>query len=302
MSNGSWQGSPPPSSATPRTDRATYACAVAEVAGLLGVELMGWQRLVLDRALERDDGRPAYREVDLSTPRQVGKSMLILLVALHRMLASPGSWVTYTTASRLAGRRKLLRVWAPLIEASPLRGMFRATKGTGSESLECSNGSTMLLLSGDEASGHGDSLDLAIIDEAWSLTDAAEAGVRPAMSARPSGQLWVCSTSGTDKSSFWRAKIDTGRAAAEAGATDGVCFVEWSAAGVEDPTDPATWAGFHPALGRTHDAATMAADLAADTTPNKAEWKRAWGNLWPDESESGWNVISLAEWRAVTGG
>src|SRR5215207_9024978 len=186
MSNGSWTGSPPPSSATPRTDRATYSSAVVDVAGLLSVELMGWQRLVLDRALEHDGGRPAYREVNLSTPRQVGKSTLTLLVALHRMLASPGSWVTYTTASRLAGRRKLLRTWWPLIARSRLRDRFRPTKGTGSEALECSNGSTLLLLSGDEASGHGDSLDLAIVDEAWSLTDAAEAGVRQrCLLARP---------------------------------------------------------------------------------------------------------------------
>jgi hypothetical protein len=48
------------------------------------------------------------------------------------------------------------------------------TKGTGSESLECSNGSVLLLLSGDEASGHGDSIDLAFLDEAWSLTEASE--------------------------------------------------------------------------------------------------------------------------------
>ena len=301
MSNGSWIESPPPSLATRRTDRATYSPAVVDVADLLGVRLMGWQRLVLDVALEHEGGRPAFREVCLSTPRQVGKSTLILVVAVHRMLASPGSWLTYTTASRLAGRRKMLRTWWPLIARSPLAGRFRPTKGTGSESLECTNGSTLLLLSGDEASGHGDSLDLAILDEAWSLTDAAEAGVRPAMSARPAAQLWVASTAGSAKSAFWRAKVDAGRGAVEAGVTEGTAFVEWSAAGVEDPTDPATWPGFHPALGRTHEAVTMAADLAADATPNKGEWKRAWANLWPDEAEQGWNVISLDDWKRATG-
>lgn len=300
MSNGSWTGSPPPSSATPRTDRVTYSSAVEDVAGLLGVELMGWQRLVLDRALEHDGGRPAYREVNLSTPRQVGKSTTILLVALHRMLASPGSWVTYTTASRLAGRRKMLRTWWPLIARSPLGGMFRSMKGTGSESLECSNGSTLLLLSGDEASGHGDSIDLAFLDEAWSLGEAAEVAVRPALSARASGQIWVCSTAGTEKSAWWRSKVDAGRAAAEDQATDGVCFVEWSAAGVDDPLDPATWETFHPGLGRNIDAATVVADLAADRDPLKSSWKRSYGNLWAGDMETGWNVISLDDWKRAT--
>jgi hypothetical protein len=139
MSSGSWIESPPPSSATRRTRRRSFAPAVVEVAGLLDIKLLGWQRAVLDVALEHKGGRLAYREVNLSTPRQVGKSTLTLLVALHRMLASPGSWVTYTTASRLAGRRKMLRTWWPLIARSPLRDRFRPTKGTGSESLECSN-------------------------------------------------------------------------------------------------------------------------------------------------------------------
>lgn len=301
MSKPSWTASPPPASAPPRTDRASYGPAVGRLAQVLGVTLMGWQSLVVDRALQHDeDGRPAYRQVSLPTPRQVGKSTLILVAALHRMLAQPGAWLSYTTASRLAGRRKMLHVWWPLIARCALGDRFRVHRGMGSEAIECVNGSMLLLLSSDEASGHGDTLDGAFLDEAWSLSEDAEAAVRPAMSTRPAAQLWVMSTAGTAKSAYWRSKIDAGREAAAAGVTDGTCFIEWSAAGVEDPTDPATWSSFHPALDRTHDAATMAADLAADTTPNKSEWKRAWCNLWPDESDDGWNVISLADWKRAT--
>jgi phage terminase large subunit-like protein len=272
---------------------------VVELAGLLGLKLMCWQRLVLDHALEHEAGRLAYREVDLSTPRQVGKSTLLLVVILHRMLAAPGSWLTYTSASRLAARRKLLRTWWPLIQHSPLASRFRPTKGTGSETLECQNGSTLILLSGDEASGHGDSLDASFLDEAWSLTEAAEQAVRPAMAARPAGQLWVCSTAGTAKSAYWRSKIDAGRSASAKGSTTGTCFIEWAGTGL-DVVDPATWPMFHPALARTIDEATIAADLAA--MPTLAEWKRAYANLWPDEADEGWNVISMAQWKAATGG
>lgn len=275
---------------------------MADVARLLGITPMGWQQLVLDRALEHDDGGvPAYREVNLSTMRQVGKSSLILMVAVHRMLAQPGAWLSYTTASRLSGRRKMLSVWWPAIQRSKLADRFRPVRGMGSEALECVNGSMLLLLSSDQASGHGESLDGSFLDEAWSLNEDAEAAVRPTMSTRPAAQLWVMSTAGTAKSAYWRAKVDAGRAAAAEGVTGGACFIEWSAAGVEDPLDPGTWPGFHPALGRTHDAATMAADLAADATPSKAEWKRAWCNLWPDETEEGWNVISLDDWKRATG-
>jgi phage terminase large subunit-like protein len=260
--------------------------------------LMGWQQLVLDRALEHEAGHLAHREVDVSVDRQAGKSTLIPVVAVHRMLATPGIWLTYTSASRLQARRKLLKVWAPLIQRSPLTDRFRATKGTGSETLECSNGSTLILLSGDDSSGHGDSVDTSFLDEAWSLTEASEQAVRPAMAARPNGQLWVLSTAGTRKSAYWRAKVDGGRTAAELGIREGSWFVEWSAAPDVDVTDPETWPGFMPALGRTIDGRTVAADLAS---MRLLEWRRAFCNQWPDETEEGWNVISLDDWKRATG-
>ena len=38
-----WRESPPPTAATPRTDRATFGGDVADVARMLGVDFMGWQ-------------------------------------------------------------------------------------------------------------------------------------------------------------------------------------------------------------------------------------------------------------------
>ncbi|MGH3482284.1 MAG: hypothetical protein ACRDPQ_03530 [Nocardioidaceae bacterium] len=292
----SWHESPPPTAATPRTDRATYGADVADTAELLGVPFMGWQRLVADRGLEHVGGLVAHREVDVSTPRQSGKSSLVLAVAVRKMLAAPGSWVTYTTASRLAGRRKLLKTWWPLIRRSPLRDMFKATQGTGSESLECVNGSVLLLLSADESSGHGDSYDLSFLDECWSLSEAAEQAVRPAMAARPAAQLWCLSTAGTRRSTFWRDKVKAGRAAAELGVADGQVFVEWAADPKADLTDPATWPVFMPALGRTIHEATVAADL---TSMPFRQWRRAYCNVWDDEIDDGWRFIPRDLWAAA---
>ena len=256
---------------------------------------MGWQQLVADRAMEHEGGRLVHREVDISIDRQAGKSTLFLAAIVHRMLWRRGQWLTYTSASRLAGRRKLLRVWWPAIHSSPLGHMFNVTRGTGSETLECSNGSTLILLSGDEASGHGDSIDASFLDEGWSLTVAAEQAVRPAMATRHNGQLWIASTAGTLRSTYWREKVDGGRTAASLGVADGPCFVEWAAPPGIDVTDPATWASFMPALGRTIQPETVAADLA---TMGIQEWRRAYANQWPDESLEGWRVIGREVWEA----
>jgi hypothetical protein len=50
-----------------------------------------------------------------------------------------------------------------------------------------------------------------------------------------------------------------------------------------------------PALGRTIQPSTVAADLAAMPLP---EWKRACCNLWPDESLEGWKLIGRDVWEA----
>jgi phage terminase large subunit-like protein len=288
-------GSPPPSSGTPATDRPSLGGGVADMARALDLELLPWQREVADRALEVVGDRLAFRSVTLSVPRQNGKSVLLWTLMTYRLLSAPGQTVTYTCQSRLAGRERMIDRWWPRVRRSPLGDMFSVSKATGGEALKCSNGSVLLLLSGDEASGHGASIDLAVLDEGWSLDGTAEASVRPAMAARANAQMWAASCAGTERSVWWRQQIEAGRAAADAGLTDGVCFLEWAAPLGADIGDPATWRSCMPALGRLIDERTIQADLAAMTP---ATFTRSYCNWWPDESDDGWAVIPKDVWEA----
>lgn len=267
---------------------------MASVAGRLGVELLPWQRLVADVALEHTDGRLAYRDVVITVPRQSGKTTLIIAVMVWRMLAAPGQRIAYMAQTRLAARGKLFDAWWPLVHRSPVASLFSLTRATGAESLRAANGSILSILSADEAAGHGETLDLAVLDEAWALDAAAEQAVRPAMVTKRNAQLWVLSTAGTERSVFWRQKVDAGRTAASTG-LDGAAFFEWSAAPEADPGDPDVWCSCMPALGFTVDEATIHADLAAMPP---AEFKRAYLNQWPDEADSGWAVIPRDVWKA----
>jgi phage terminase large subunit-like protein len=275
--------------------RATDGAEVANVAAALGQPLMPWQRQVADAALEHVDGRRVYRDVIVSVPRQSGKTTLILALLLHRMLAAPEQRVTYTAQSRLAARAKLFDTWWPRIRRSPVGGMFELTRATGAESLRCSNGSIMAVLSGEEASGHGETVDMAVLDEAWALSAAAEQAVRPAMITRENAQLVICSTAGTDRSTFWRSKVDAGRLAPDSAAGAGLAYFEWSAPVDADIGDPATWRECMPALGITVSEDTIAADLRV---MHPGEFRRAYLNQWPDETDSGWAVIPRDVWMA----
>ena len=288
-------GYPLPRFAVPATDRPSFGAAVGEVACALGSPLMGWQQTVADVALEHEGGQLAYRDVAITTPRQSGKSVLVLCVIVARMLSAPSQTVAYGAQNRLSARTMLNDRWWPRLRRSPLRDMFTLTRATGAESLRASNGSIMYLLSTDEGAAHGSTLDCAVLDECWSLTAAAEQGVRPALSTRRNGQIWCLSTAGTERSLFWRGKVDAGRTVAELGMTEGTAFFEWSAADDCDVTDPDTWPVFMPALGVTITPRTVAADLASMPLP---EWRRCYANQWATGLDDGWNLISKEAWDA----
>lgn len=301
--------SAPPRYATGRTSRATFGPAVAATAAKLSLPFMPWQSAVTDVALEHVDGRFAYREIILSTPRQSGKTSWLLGLIAWRMLSQPGMRVIYGAQSRLAGRGRLLDEWWPRIRRSPLADLFTVSRVNGSESLRAGNGSLLVLLSDTESAGHGSTFDLGVLDEVWSLDHRAEQSIRPALVTKLNGQLILTSTAGNEKSLYWAGKCASGRTVAEAQLDTGVAYFEWSAEPGADMTDPRTWHGCMPAMcpappcrcaepggswRHTVDESTVAADLMS---MDIHEFRRAYGNLPSSDRLSGWQVISASDWE-----
>jgi hypothetical protein len=252
---------------------------------------------VLDVALELlPDGRPAYREVRVTVPRQQGKTGgLLLPVMVHRALGGVdrrAQRILYTAQDRNHAREK----WSEQVEVldrSPLRRLYTTRRSNGSESIRWRTGSTHQITASGEKSGHGFTLDLGVIDEAFAqVDDRLVQAFRPAMLTRPLAQLWLASTAGTDESAFLRERVEDGRARVEADEREGVAYFEWSAPDDADPDDPATWRAAMPALGTLIDLDTVAADHAA---MDAGEFARAYLNRW---APGGAPVFSLAEWVA----
>ena len=280
---------------TVRTGRQSYGPALEETARLLGQSFMPWQCEVAGAALEHADGRLAYRDVAVTVPRQSGKTTLMLALIVHRMLSAPDQRVLYGAQTRIAARGKLFDALWPRVRRSPLHEMFRLERAMGYEALRCSNGSTCRILSTEESAGHGETLDLVVLDECWSMGPHTEQATRPAMVTRPNAQLWMLSTAGNDKSVWWRSKVEAGRLSAQTGQDRGLAYFEWSADEDTDVMNPDTWERFMPALGHTIDRDVVEADLAVMAP---AEWRRAYANQWPDESAEGWAVIPQDVWGA----
>jgi hypothetical protein len=288
---------------TPRTpERKTRGGELARFAAALGTPLMPWQRHVADVALEQDPGTGllVFRRVVLTVPRQSGKTTLLLAKMVHRAQGfGPRQVITYTAQTRLKARKKWEDEHVPILERSPFRPLFTVRKQIGQEAIRWRNGSLQGLDAPTEESGHGDTLDEGVIDEAFSQEDArVEQGMAPAMITRPQPQLDVVSTAGKSKarSPYLWGKVEAGRLAAEAGLTTGTAYFEWSAPNDADPADPATWWGCMPALGWT---VTEEAVRSEFQSMELAEFRRAYLNQWVDEAPQEWLVIGREIWSAL---
>lgn len=298
----------PPRFATPRNlDRLTLGPKVAEVARQLGKPLMPWQQRVADVALEIDPatGVLAYREVVLLVPRQSGKTTLILATAVHRALAwAEKQNIVYTAQTRNDARKKWEDDHLPILDNSPIGKRkpkpYRARKTNGNEAVIWRHNGAMYGISASgETSGHGPTLDLGFIDEAFAQKDSRmEQAFKPAQITRPDPQVWVVSTAGRTPGSspyLW-GKVEAGRARCVNGHHVGVAYFEWSADDDMPRDDPATWWATMPALGHTVSEAAVRADFES---MDPAEFDRAYLNRWnPNAADS---VIPAEAWAAAAG-
>lgn len=282
-----------PLHATARTPgRFTDGAGVAIVAQALGTPLMPWQRHVADVACERNpDGTYAYTAVVITVPRQSGKTTLLRAMAVYRCIVNESFPVFYTAQTGKDARER----WEDLVKQiakSPLRSKLKFARRAGSERVVFPNGSEFRCFAPVATSLHGYTPPLVILDEAFAHSEATGqdlmGAITPAQSTLSSRQLWVVSTRGTATSTFLDRWIESGRSG-----DPSVAHFEWAAGPGVDVFDPAMWPTFHPALGITITAATIAD--AADKMP-AAEFERAYGNR-PTRTST--NLIPPAAWLSL---
>ncbi len=293
-----------PKFATQRNpERDTFGPRIAKIAERLGTPLMGWQRLVADVGgewyLDDETGivLPAYREVVVTIPRQNGKTTLVLSWEMDRCL----TWgrrqrVAYTAQTGLDARKKLLEDQLPMIESSILKAAVRnVRRAKGEEGVDFQGGSAIDVLASTESAGHGRTLHLGVIDEAFKdEDDRREGAMLPAMTTVADAQILVVSTMGTDKSVYLNRKVTLGRDTVSARSKHAeIAYFEWAADRSEDIDDPATWRGCMPAFGVTVTERTI---RHARETMTEGEFRRAYLNQRTAADEQ---VIPAEDWEAV---
>jgi hypothetical protein len=317
----------PPLFGTPRSpDRPTLGPNVAKVAEMLGKPYKPHQQLIADVAGEIDPetGLLAYGEVVIVINRQSGKSEHIYPEMVHRCtgfgpelaqwvrrelghdVPDPGPQrVLYTAQRAEDARMKWRDIHVERLLKSPFGPRIDVRRRLAAEQIKWPNGSAWSPGSATKkAGGTGDTLDMGVIDEAWSQHDnSTELAMRPTMLTRPWSQFWVMSMiPGLSRAApgtwpYLRQKRQNGRARVQAGVRKGVAYFEWGMAEGMDPADPETWWSSMPGLaaGLVSEAKIRQDFEAMDLVDFMAEYL----SVEPSATVAKWSIISEATWRSL---
>lgn len=297
----SFTHSPPPAFSPTRDETyRTEGEEIARVGRLLGIELMPWQRHVVDIATEYrldDYGRRVYHygKVLVSVPRQSGKTTLMTPVRVHRIMTRPGVDCFSTAQTGKAARDRILKM-VELVETSPLAGLFKSLRSNGAEGLQVKgHKSKVVRFSPVLGALHGETPWLVDFDEIWKyseqLGDALMGGASPGqITLDGQAQIWMISTKGTAASTFMNKYVDAG----ETNADPDLAYFAWQKPPHLDPDEPATWWAFHPALGNTISEDKLRKEMYGDGM-TRSERIRAYMNLITTVDES---IIDPEIWEA----
>jgi phage terminase large subunit-like protein len=257
------------------------------------VVLDEWQEVVLQAAMgERGDGRWSTPQVGVSTPRQNGKSQLIVARALAGILLFDEQLIICSAHQQDTAREVFTRL-VDILEDNPVLNDRVESYGRAlnREYIRFRSGQVIRFKARSTGGGRGFSCDCLLLDEAQILSRAAWAAILPTMSARPNPQVWLFGTPPTP--------LDDGevfgqvRSVGLEGRQSRIAYLEWSADVDDEINEPETWAKANPSFGSriSHDAVMLERASMDDE-----QFARERLGMWDDVSSH--RVIDAAEWSA----
>lgn len=257
-------------------------------ARLMGQPYMPWQQYVADVLGEVDPrtGLNVYREGYLTCMRQVGKTTFVITLKATTALDTAKPVRVQFAAQEGKSAIAAMVKHAEIIAATPLGQMLAAntpTTSNGKEHMRWSNGSSEWPLNDKKSSGHGETIALGAITEAFAHRDDRYIQtMQPAMKTNPNAQLFVESTQGDSTSIYWNEQTQElrNRIQADPAGMGRIAFFDWSFAPDEDPFSPLTWRRRIPSLGHTLRIEEVQHEADNATTPKKVRaFKRGTGNI-----------------------
>ncbi len=277
---------------------------------LLGYELMAWQTRAARIVTEINPSGVGWRWtlIVITVPRQCGKTLLIMLILLTRIVTRTKHVARYTAQT---GKDAVKR-WLEFVDffraehyPKPARRILVAllrgkrldkgiNRGAGNPHVAMRNGSEMAPFTPGPAGLDGGQTDTLVIDEAFVHDDETgqgiEASANPTGITRPWRQRIIVSTRGPATSTWFNAKLAQGVAALDDPASK-TAIIDYSVPDGYDIYAEETLRRFHPAYGVTITLEALAEEMAGPRTV----WERSYCNRQLDLA--GESIVDGDLWR-----
>jgi hypothetical protein len=287
----------------------SYGPALIEwAATTLGVKVRWWQGLALVRILEhRADGSLCWAEVLISCSRRAGKSVVLRLLALWRLVFAPG----------LFGEMQLIVHSANTLRVAKEPQRYASAWARSQDNLKVSTNNNNYSIE-DEAGGHrwvvlpvdntaGLDTNMGVIDEAWAAKpEVVDDDLEPSLLERVSPQLILISTAHRRATSLMRNRISSALAGEDA---DRTLILLWAAQPTADLAAVETWRAASPHWSRErHDyvARKYAKALRGEQDPEfddpdpmagfRSQYTNAW--LLKERRVAGTQLVDADAWAA----
>jgi hypothetical protein len=263
-----------------RKDRCAGHAAVAFYRKMTGRAVLDWQENAVVAAMGERYVEDPYdtvhggrwkwsaANVGLIVARQNGKGDVLLIIELYHLYILKARRIFHTaqlqkTATDAFKRMSEVVKGSPKLLAEVNGGERGIRSGKGDERIVLKDGREILFFTRSDNAGRGLFGDLLICDEAYDLTDAELAALRPMIKTAPSAQLIYASTPVDGDTMLNGLELASTRKKALAGA-ERMCWLEWSVPERQmDPVtgrfvnkiderldDPFMWAMANPSLGK----------------------------------------------------
>jgi hypothetical protein len=255
---------------------------IQTLAERVGYSLYPWQLTAARYLTARGPLTWQWREVAVIVARQNGKTLLLEMLVLSRLLA--GQRIMHT-AQNLKVPRITHRNLAAIISADfpELLASKRSIRyGSGQEDIRLKNGGYYHIVAATQGSARGHTSDLVVVDEVHHLKDFDFLGAaKPTINASKDGQIVYASNAGTPES------VVLNSLHSRADNDPNLAYLEWSMAPDDSPDNVNGWLNSNPSIG--HNPALLA-NLEAEYRANLL-----------GESMDLWEREYLCRWTNATG-
>lgn len=280
---------------------------VADLAALAGLDLLDWQKYVLEKSLgEQKGGHWAASEVGLIVPRQNGKNVILEARELAGLFLLGENLLIHTAHEFKTAGEAFLSMKNRILSCPDLAEYVLGWEGDpdanirgirtahGFEAIELKTGRRLKYATRTAGAGRGFTADFLALDEAYALTEEQQAAIFSTLAARSlqgSPQIWYTSSAGMPASTVLARLRERGMSK---DGEDGLAYFEWSAADEADPEDKDTWALANPSLGYFISEGFVASEKNA---LDEEKFKRERLGIWAEEAEDP-PVIAPSDWQA----